>query len=426
MSEPVKFPSGFLWGTSTAAHQVEGNNKNDWTEWEMTNASRLAEEARLRHEKNPAWAFKEALKPENYVSAKACDHYNRFREDFDIAKSLGHNAHRLSIEWSRIEPEEGRFNQNAIDHYRKVLLALRERGIEPFVTLWHFTNPIWFAKQGGWENTKCAEKFVRYASVAADAFKDLATFWITINEPTVYAGASYASAQWPPQNKSLIKTYRVVRNLISAHKAAYKILHEKTGGAAQVGIAHNLHYDRPYAHWSLADRAAAALIAFVRDRWQMEAAAATEDFIGVNYYFRDIIRFVYHGGRFGAADVQNPNEIVSDMGWDLCPEGLYHVLMQAAKFKKPIYITENGIADAKDEKREWFIKKHLENVHKAICDGADVRGYFYWSLLDNFEWDKGFWPRFGLLEMNYGTLERKIRPSAKFYAEIANTNSIRA
>lgn len=165
----LEFPKNFYWGSATSAHQVEGNNHNDWTEWELKNAKRLVEKAR-QSPPTGGWPdyilnkYPNPLQEENYISGRACDHYNRFREDFDIAKSLGHNAHRFSIEWSRIEPEEGKFNEKEIEHYRQVISALKERGIEPFVSLWHWTNPIWFAKRGGWLNKNSPKYFERYSN----------------------------------------------------------------------------------------------------------------------------------------------------------------------------------------------------------------------------------------------------------------------
>ena len=403
-----KFPECFLWGAATSAHQVEGNNHNDWTEWEKENAQRLSKESGGKYP------------PENYISGKACDHYNRYEEDFDLARRLGHNAHRFSIEWSRIEPEEGKFDDKEIEHYRDVIRALRARGIEPFVTLWHWANPLWIRDIGGWENPKTIDYFLRYAGKIAQAL-DIKS-WITINEPSVYAGASYLFGQFPPNVKNWIRSNRVLKNLFEAHCKCYDFLHRYYGNSITVGLSHNLHYHKPRHGKNLLDWLAVFFVNYIRDTRQLRLTQGKEDFIGLNYYYLDMIQFVFGGGRFGIADINNPNHWKSDMGWEIFPEGIYHVLKDLKKYNKPIYITENGVADAKDIHREKFIKEHLRWVHKAISKGVDVRGYFYWSLLDNFEWDKGFWPRFGLVEMDYKTMERRVRPSAYEYAKIVKEN----
>lgn len=240
----LQFPKGFYWGAAASAHQVEGNNHNDWTEWEKKNAKRLAEEAGKKkwpdYILNPPAGGSNPLQEENYISGKACDHYNRFREDFDIAKSLGHNAHRFSIEWSRIEPEQGKFDEKEIEHYRQVILALKERGIEPFVTLWHWTIPLWFRDIGGWLNKKSPEYFSRYTEKMVSALPNV-KFWITLNETNVYTGHGYIKGLWPPQRCSLFDYLRVNHHLSRAHIEAWKIIKRANSGN-QIGVAHNIFY----------------------------------------------------------------------------------------------------------------------------------------------------------------------------------------
>lgn len=420
-SKVFKFPNGFLWGAATSAHQVEGDNHNDWTEWEKANAERLAREATLRPAQGGKWQpwqqdkFPEMFNPQNYISGRACDHYNRYEEDFDIAKSLGHNAHRFSIEWSRIEPEEGKFNEEAIEHYRQVIRALRERGIEPFVTLWHYTNPLWISKAGGWENKKTIDYFVRYVDKIAETIGKEIRYWISINEPTVYAGHAYVIGIFPPEIKSLLRANRVLKNLISAHKLVYKLLHQKLGNTAMVGMAHNLHYHVSFNVQNILDLLSTKILNYFRDTRYLNWIRKYQDFIGLNYYFRDTVKFVLWGGRLGVIDIKNSNVDISDLGWDIFPKGIYHTLKYLKKYKKPIYITENGLADATDKKKAKFISKNLRWINRAMQEGIDVRGYFYWSLLDNIEWRFGFWPRFGLVEIDYATLQRKVRASARAY-----------
>ncbi len=409
----LKFPKGFLWGAATSAHQVEGENHNDWTEWEEKNANRLATEAVLRQAQGKqSWpdyissGYPNPLQPENYISGRACDHYKRFREDFDIAKSLGHNALRFSIEWSRIEPEEGKFDEAAIEHYREVIKALRQRGLEPFVTLWHWTLPLWVRDLGGWENKESVFLFGKFVDYLAKTLGHQITFWLTLNEPWVYLSHSYLRGFWPPQKKSWLAGLKVFKNLIGAHKTAFNII-KSYNPEAQVGLAeNNVYFEGPMsslAHW------------WINCQF-LDLVGRRMDFIGLNYYFHSKIKgFKYN---------QNENKEISDLSWELYPAGIYYALKNLKRYKKPIYVTENGLADAKDEKRAKFIKENIFWMHKAMREGVDVRGYLHWSLLDNFEWDKGFWPRFGLVEVNYKTLERKIRPSAWEYAKICRNNSL--
>jgi len=378
-----KFPRGFLWGAATSAYQVEGGNENsDWEHWKVR-------------------------------AGRACDHYRRYEEDFDILRSLSLNAYRLSIEWARIEPQKGRFNEEEIEHYRKVLEALRRRGIRPLVTLHHFTNPLWIAERGGWENSDTVGRFERYVRYTVTQLAGLCDFWITVNEPWVYLSEGYLYRRWPPEKFDPVAAYEVGRNMLRAHRAAYHTIHG-IQPAARVGVAYSIGYLRPTksSKLSLASGWERSFI-----RW-----AKVQDFIGVNYYRSITVGlsgFLWIKPR-GFSDLPK-----TDVGWEIYPEGLYRVLMELKDRGLPIYITENGLADARDEKRADYIRDHLEAVWRAIQEGVDVRGYFHWSLLDNFEWARGFGPRFGLVETDYRTMRRKIRPSARVYAEIARRNELR-
>ncbi len=386
----------FFWGAATSAHQVEGGNRNDWTEWEKNNAQRATHGAKERTwpdyllGKHPS-----PLQEENYISGRAADHYHRFREDFDIARSLGHNAHRFSIEWSRVEPEEGVFDERAIGHYRDVVRALRERGMEPFVTLWHWTLPLWLRDRGGVCAAEFPELFARYAKRMAEALPE-AAYWITENETNVYTGHGYWRGVWPPEIRSFRKFFLAYRRLARAHRTAYMTI-RTVNSAAQVGVAHNMLYFTRFP---------AALKSFFWNRLFLNSIRDCQDFVGINYYKSDRIRSAQ-----------------SDMGWGIDPEGLYRVIRETARFRKPILILENGIADARDAGRSDFIASHIQWMKKAMAEGADVRGYFHWSLVDNFEWDKGFWPRFGLVEIDYQTMERKIRPSARVLQKLLTEHS---
>ncbi len=395
------FPKNFYWGAATSAHQVGGGNCNDWTEWEKSESRIKNLESRIKGEnfrkQFPDYILKNWPSPldtENYISGKACDHYNRFREDFDIAKELGHNAHRFSIEWSRIEPEEGKFDEKEIEHYREVIRALRERGVEPFVTLWHFTLPLWIAKQGGWASRKTVDYFTRFAERISREFKDEVVFWITVNEPGAWAADAYLFGIKPPARHNPFLLNRAYWNLHRAHVRAYRAM-KSVNPRFEIGVAESMEY---------LGGLGGIFAGYLRNFFFLHTVDDALDFIGVNYYKRARI--------FGRARFA-----VSDMGLEIFPEGLYKVLKGAyCIFRKPIFITENGLADARDIKRGKFIEDHIRAVEKAIKEGVDVRGYFHWSLLDNFEWQDGFWPRFGLIEVDYRTQARKIRESAYAYS----------
>ncbi|MBI5913125.1 glycoside hydrolase family 1 protein [Candidatus Azambacteria bacterium] len=415
--ENKQFPQRFLWGSATSAHQVEGGLHNDWTEWEEKNAERLAGEAEKKFSHLAIWPNikAQAQDPQNYISGRACDHYNRYEEDFDIAQSLGHTAHRFSIEWSRIEPREGEFDEKEIEHYRNVVRALRARGMEPFVTLWHWTQPTWIADIGGWENKRTVEYFLRFIKKIAHEFKNEVTFFIVLNEPNIYTAFGFIKGSHPPGIKNILKAKKVYLNLCDAQKRAYKIIHS-VHPRAQVGIANSfMHFEeknRLFFNVFIKDT-----VEYFWNFWFLNKIKNDLDFIGCNYYSRYLVGF-------GNETVKTGD--MSDLGWEIFPKGIYFILKRLKKYKKPMYVTENGIADAQDKQRKNFIIDHLMWMHEAIEEGVDVRGYFHWSLLDNFEFPevRGFWPRFGLVEVDYETMERKIRPSAQVYAKICKTNSL--
>lgn len=421
MANNLKFPKDFLWGSATSAYQVEGGIINEWSEWEKKNAPRLAEEAKTYWKDWQIKKFPEILDCENYISGRTAEHYSRYKEDFDLIESGGHNAHRLSLEWSRIEPQDGIFDEKEIEHYRQVLEDLKRRNIKIFLTIWHWTNPLWVAEQGGWENKKTINDFVKYSERLATDFKDLVDFWQPLNEPGTYIGMSYVQGAFPPQVRSFWRANKTFKNLMEAYRQAYKTI-KRIKPSAQVGMSHYAVYNIPYKN-KFFNRIFIKLIDYFRNWRFLDSIDETNDFIGIQYYHTDnldinLFDIKFGSSHWGPIKLKNPNEYVSDMNWDIFPEGIYHLIKRAAKYKKPIYITENGLADKFDEKREKFIQDHLFWINKAIQEGVDVRGYFYWSLLDNFEWDKGFWPRFGLIEIDYKTLERKPRKSYYAYRDI--------
>ena len=402
MGQILKFPKNFLWGAATAAHQVEGNNTNsDWWAWEHS----LKREEALRAK---------GLDPKDFYSGIACDSYNRFDEDFALARHLNHNATRLSIEWARIEPSEGQFSEEALDHYEKVLQSAKFHGLQTFVTLHHFTNPLWFAKKDGFEVKQNIKYFIRYAEVVVKRLDQYADFWITINEPETYCFVPYILAVWPPQKKSWLSAWKVANNLLSAHLLAVEKMRTLT--QKPIGFATNRVDFQPDGFFAKVINV--PITKKISSFFELRAMKAC-DFIGVNYYFH------HHVGFFGKRKDSHSHHAVSDLGWGIHPEGLEPILMDLKKYEKPIYITENGLADAKDLKREKFIQDHLFYLHRAIEKGVDVRGYLHWALIDNFEWAEGFSPRFGLIEIDRDDLlKRKVRYSATKYAEICKNNYI--
>jgi beta-glucosidase len=325
---------------------------------------------------------------------------------------MHNNAHRFSIEWARIEPEQGKFDQKEIEHYRGVILALKQRNLEPFVTLYHWTLPVWFVEKGGWLNKDAPAYFERFVEKIVDEYKDLVKFWITLNEPDVYVSNCFLEGDWPPFKKNWFKARKVFSQLVKAHKKTYQIIH-RISSNSRVGTAtEKTHYK--------------GVLSFLKnydwDRKFSEVIKDYQDFVGLNYYFSHSLKSIF--GRFNLlSEVKPPN--ITDVGWRIVPEGICHVLEDLKKYNKPIYILENGLADRNDENRAKFIIDHLKWVHKAIGEGIDVRGYFHWSLLDNFEWAMGFVPRFGLIEIDYkNNLKRISRPSSRVYAEICKNNGI--
>lgn len=384
MKTRLQFPNGFLWGAACASYQVEGGIYNcDW-----------------------ALAAKQGKVPH---CGQACDHYRLFESDFDIAQKLGHNCHRFSIEWARIEPEEGQFDMAAAEHYKKVIRALKTRGLEPFVTLWHFTLPIWFSKDGGFTNSKSVERFRRYAEFVTREILGEVKFTQTINEPMVWFGNGYFQGIWPPFKKTYFTNWRTHRNLARAHRQAYQAI-KTIRPDISVGIAKDdMNFES--RGFNPVNKIRVAFAKFMWNQRFLNKIKRELDFIGLNFYQTQI---------YGPQPVLPKTE----MGWYIYPEGIFRVLKEINRYGLPIYITENGIADAHDAKRADFIRDYLAQVHRAIQAGVDVRGYFYWSLLDNYEWAFGFEKRFGLVEIDYTTQERKIRPSAFEYKKICESNSL--
>ena len=401
MPESLSFPPGFLWGSATSSYQVEGgNNNNDWHLWE-----------------------KQGKVP--FVCAQAADSYHRFREDFDIAKSLGHNAHRLSFEWSRIHPEKDLFDYSQIQHYKDVIAYLNKINIKPVVTLHHFTNPIWFYDEGCWLNPESSDIFCRYVTKIAEHFSGLIDYWITINEPLVYVYNSYIKGIWPPGLKSLNKALVSLKNIEKAHIEAYHIIH-KHNKNAMVSIAKHIRVFSPCDCNNFGQN---LLPAFLRNRLfnfktlELFARKKVLDFIGLNYYTKDFVRFSIKDifGKNCLSSRHAPRK--NSLGWYVEPKALFNVLLRLKRFRLPVFVTENGTTEAEDYLYEDYLKKHLFFIAESCKAGVNIIGYLWWSLIDNFEWDKGFKPKFGLVEVDEN-LNRRIKPFAFSYKQVCLNNKL--
>jgi beta-glucosidase len=404
------FPKKFLWGASTSSHQVEGGTETDWDRWERTHAAGRPRTFKVLLSKLPHWPELRARAslPDTYICGQAVDHYHRYREDFDILQSLNMNAFRFSIEWARIEPREGEWNQTEINHYRQYLEELHKRGIEPFVTLWHFTLPTWFADKGGFARKQNLAFYLRFVEKIATELGDLLTYVSPLNEPNTFAVMGYVLGWWPPQRRNLYTAAKVYKNLIAAHKGAYAIL-KAHNSSVQVGSAMALTNDVRKSGSFIA-RFSVFGWSHVWNRWFLDATRNSYDFIGFNYYMTNYF------GWYGAW--VNPREPRSDLGWYMEPRSIGSLLTTVyRRYQIPIYITENGLADAKDRYRQWWLEETIIAMRQALADGVDLRGYLHWSLLDNFEWAFGWLAEFGLVHVDRSTLQRSVRPSAKWFGE---------
>lgn len=418
------FPKGFLWGTATASHQVEGNNtNNNWHKWE--------EEGHTAHK-----------------SGLAADWWGgRWREDFDRAAETGQNAHRLSVEWSRIQPTPDTWDEEALEKYRAMLRGLKERGIMPMVTLHHFTDPLWLGDMGGWETEAVVPLFEKYVHKTVDALKEYCTLWCTINEPTGYALNGYVAESvdsFPPGKNNLKLAMQVQANLIRGHAAAYRAIH-LIQPEARVGFAHHYRSIAPRHAWSPLDKWAArnffnginigfpsALAEGVMrspiGSVRIPEAKGTQDYFGFNYYTREYVTFDLRkpGTLFGRNFYRKDAEL-SDGGFlAIEPDGMFEGLKWVARTfpNLPILVAENGVNSADDSMRPRYIAQHTHQMWRAVNFNWHIKGYFHWSLVDNFEWSFGWKYRFGLWGLDVDTQKRIRRPSVDLYAEICKENGI--
>ena len=416
------FPRGFLWGTATASHQVEGNNtNNNWYAWEN-------EKGRIQNGEK---------------AGLACDWWGgRWREDLDRAAEAGQNAHRMSLEWSRIQPRPGIWDESAIERYRVILRGMLERGLTPLVSLHHFSDPLWLGEQGGWENEAVAGLFENYVRKVVEALKEYVSLWVTINEPNVYAIMGHILGIFPPGNTSLRSGFQVMTNQALAHARAYRAIHD-IQPHARVGIALNYTPLVPAKSWSIADRLVTGILQNAYNHFfptalstgklrypthsrRLPEVKGTQDYFGINYYTRfacavDLRMVSQKFIRYEPLIVED----VSPNGFMSCdPAGFYHALKYASSFGLPVIVTENGVEDADDHLRPRYLVQHLHQMWRAVNFSLPIKGYFHWTLVDNFEWERGWGHRFGLWELDPESQVRRKRPSADLYAEICRENGL--
>jgi len=388
----TSFPDGFLWGTATAAHQVEGGNwNNDWWEWEHAEGTACVE-----------------------PSGDTCDHYWRYPQDLDLLVELGFGAYRFSIEWSRIEPEDNEWSRAELDHYARVLDACHERGLLPVVTFHHFTTPRWAAADGGWANPVTAERFARFCEHAVAALGDRIGMACTINEPNIVPLMGWLMGAFPPGKTQDLDGYAAsTATLIDAHRRAVDAL--KSGpGDFPVGLTLSM------SDWAAEPGSEARIDEFrSHHEDQYLEACRGDDFFGVQAYSRT---------RVGADGVIGPEPGVEvlPMGYEYWPGAAAASIRHAVEVTEgvPVYVTENGIGTDDDEQRIRYTRDSLTAIKQTMDEGLDVRGYFYWSLLDNFEWAFGYQMRFGLVGVDRSTQVRTIKPSARWLSDVVRTNQL--
>ncbi len=424
-TQDLAFPKGFIWGSATAAHQVDGGNENNnWARWEKS----VDEKGKPRvHNGDSAGA--------------AAEHWDRYPEDIHLMRDeLGINSYRFSIEWSRVEPEEGRFDEEAIAHYHDMIDSLIDAGITPMITLHHFTNPLWFEDKGGFEPEENIAFFVRFSKRMFEEFGEKVPRWCTINECGPYAVMGYGLGVFPPGIKNFKRMAVVLYHLMRAHTAVYDMIKSMPGGdKVQVGLVKNIFQFDPYHRWNLfhwilcrvANGAYNESILGYIERGEFKVniptqvnfvrsnpeAAGKTDFIGLNYY-ANLILSLFMKREPPFEPHARPSQVLTDMPYAIYAEGFYRALMRLKPLNKPIIVTENGIADDKDDRRAMWIERYIYAMSQAIKDGADVRGYHYWSLMDNFEWAEGWQMAFGLYEVNFDTQERRLREGSLAYCDI--------
>ncbi len=426
-ADPRALPEGFLLGCATSAYQIEGGIENDWSAWER--AGRLHDDAAR--------------------CGRAVDHWSRWREDFGLLSELGADAYRFSVEWARVEPEPGRWDEDALATYRAMVDELLARGIQPFVTLLHFTHPPWFHARCPWdaEGGEAVARFVAFSERVAEALGPGVVHWTVLNEPMIWLAGAYLGAALPPGRSELGAFARAFTSLVRAHAGAAAALRARHP-EARIGVANHVarveasrpghpldrlvapyverHLDHAFVDACRSGRARLGVLPGSRVDVAVPEAAGSLDFIGVNFYTRIFVEATPLAVPRGRAfhEDRGGGHGVSDLGWEILPDRLGWALDQMAGYGLPLYVTENGIDDRDDSRRAAFLYDHLAVALEARARGVDLRGYLHWSLLDNFEWLHAFGPRFGLYAVDRETMARRPTRGAELFAEIARARRL--
>jgi beta-glucosidase len=409
------FPEDFLWGVATSAFQLEGSPHADWATWDERVGS------------NPC----------------ITNHYALYKEDLKLLKEIGVTAYRFSLEWSRIQPREDAWDGEAIAHYQEIVDILRDYGIEPMITLHHFTHPRWFIERYPWHKPASREKFLRFVEMMVSTIKGV-RYWVTFNEPYVILLGGYLEGCMPPGLKDVKRSLLALKNIFTCHGKAYDIIHAYVPDA-MVSVAHNMSVFAPWKKWSPLDRLLTKTAKYFYNHSLIDAfrtgtfiikfpfSRAVEievpikdklDFFGVNYYTRIHLRFnpfKKMGVELRHLDLGGYG--LTDLGWEIHPGGLEKVLRYASRLRKPLIITENGIATHDSQEKMKYMKRHIDVVEKSLKSGLDVRGYFYWTLIDNYEWLQGLDVRFGLYRVDFTTLKRIPTNAAAYYSYLIQSRS---
>ena len=426
-TKDISFPKSFIWGTATAAHQVEGDCHNNWSEFEKA----------CKDENTPN------IKDSQF-SGNACEHWDRYKQDIQLISNIGVTHYRFSVEWSKIEPRKGKFDLDAITHYSEVINELILNGITPVISLHHFTHPIWFENIGGFEKKENIPHFVSFSRKIFNSYSDRVKYWCTINEPAVFAVQGYFSGMFPPGKKNPKMTGKVLRNLLESHVQVYhELKRQKNGEGSEIGIVKNINQFDPWRRYFILDWLLVIALNYVFnlstirffktgifkicipgliwEKHRNQKAVESLDFFGLNYYSHNHIKFNPFKPDYFELKYHK-DDIMTDMPYTIYPEGIYRAIKLVSQLNKPIIITENGVADKEDLFRSIYITRYIYAINRAINDGYNIIGYYYWSLMDNFEWAFGYDMKFGLYEVDFKSQKRKLREGSKSYIKIINNN----
>jgi len=409
------FPPGFHWGVATSAFQLEGSPNADWATWDKA----LLDHPQVTH------------------------HYELYKDDLKLLKDLGVNAYRFSIEWSRIQPAEDTWDESAVAHYQEIVDILRGYGIEPMVTLHHFTHPRWFIERYPWHRDASRGKFLRFVEAMASSLRGV-RFWNTFNEPYVILLGGYLEGCMPPGLRDVKRSLLALRNIFTCHGKAYDIIHAHVPGA-RVSVAHNMSAFAPWKRWNPLDRMLTRTAKYFYNHSIIDAFRTGVfvvkfpfsrpieievpikdklDFFGINYYTRIHLRFNPFrkmGVELRHIDMEGSG--LTNLGWEVHPRGLEKVIRYASRLKVPLIVTENGIATHDTQRKTEYLKRHVDVLEHCLRQGYDVRGYYYWTLIDNYEWLHGLDARFGLYRVDFKTLKRIPTPAATYYSYLIESRS---